>query len=91
MGGGDHSTQRTPQSGLAELCANRPGAIKIRHYLKNMEAEESLDLGENCSARLCAPKALSMPPGDEESEGDVGLLWQALIRWGGNAPARLAH
>jgi len=57
---------------------------KIRHYLKNMEAEESLDLGEKLLVQALRSEGLTMPVGDEESPGDAGVLWQALARWGGN-------
>ncbi len=57
---------------------------KIRHYLKNMEAEESLDLGEKLLVQALRSEGLTMPVGDEESPGAAGLLWQALARWGGN-------
>ncbi|MDO9236598.1 MAG: bifunctional (p)ppGpp synthetase/guanosine-3',5'-bis(diphosphate) 3'-pyrophosphohydrolase [Aquabacterium sp.] len=57
---------------------------RIRHYLKNMEAEESLDLGEKLLVQSLRAEGLSLPPGDEESEGDAGALWQVLARWGGN-------
>lgn len=57
---------------------------KIRHYLKNMEAEESLDLGEKLLVQALRAEGLPMPVGDEDSEGDAGTLWQALARWGGN-------
>ncbi len=57
---------------------------KIRSYLKNMEAEESLDLGEKLLVQALRAEGLTMPPGTEESEGAQGVLWQALIRWGGN-------
>lgn len=57
---------------------------KIRHYLKNMEAEESLDLGEKLLMQALRAEGLAMPTGDETTEGDAGVLWQSLIRWGGN-------
>ena len=57
---------------------------KIRHYLKNMETEESLELGEKLLMQALRAEGLTMPPGDEESAGDGGVLWQSLIRWGGN-------
>ncbi|MFW9616836.1 RelA/SpoT family protein [Aquabacterium sp.] len=57
---------------------------KIRHYLKNMEAEESLALGEKLLTQALRAEGLSLPPGNEDSEGDTGVLWQTLIRWGGN-------
>ncbi len=57
---------------------------KIRHYLKNMEAEESLALGEKLLMQALRAEGLSLPPGNEDSEGDTGALWQSLVRWGGN-------
>ncbi len=57
---------------------------KIRHYLKNMEAEESLELGEKLLMQALRAEGLTMPAGDETTEGDAGVLWQSLIRWGGN-------
>jgi guanosine-3',5'-bis(diphosphate) 3'-pyrophosphohydrolase len=57
---------------------------KVRHYLKNMEAEESLALGEKLLTQALRAEGLSLPPGAEDSQGHNGTLWQALIRWGGN-------
>jgi len=57
---------------------------KIRHYLKNMELEESLDMGEKLLSQSLRAEGLTVPPGDEHSEGRQGALWQAMIRWGGN-------
>jgi guanosine-3',5'-bis(diphosphate) 3'-pyrophosphohydrolase len=57
---------------------------KIRHYLKNMEAEESLELGEKLLMQSLRAEGLTMPSGDEDTAGDAGVLWQSLIRWGGN-------
>jgi GTP pyrophosphokinase/guanosine-3',5'-bis(diphosphate) 3'-pyrophosphohydrolase len=57
---------------------------KIRHYLKNMETEESLELGEKLLMQALRAEGLTMPAGNEESPGDAGVLWQSLTRWGGN-------
>jgi guanosine-3',5'-bis(diphosphate) 3'-pyrophosphohydrolase len=57
---------------------------KIRHYLKNMETEESLELGEKLLVQALRAEGLTLPSGDEDSDGDTGVLWQSLIRWGGN-------
>ncbi|MBI3382787.1 RelA/SpoT family protein [Aquabacterium sp.] len=57
---------------------------KIRHYLKNMEAEESLELGEKLLMQALRAEGLTMPAGNETTEGNAGVLWQSLIRWGGN-------
>ena len=55
----------------------------IRHYLKNMEAEESLSLGEKLLTQALRAEGLVMPGGDETSAEAEGTLWQALLRWSG--------
>jgi guanosine-3',5'-bis(diphosphate) 3'-pyrophosphohydrolase len=73
-----------PNPGWLNFVRTGRARSKIRSYLKNMEAEESLDLGEKLLAQALRAEGLTMPAGDEESEGDAGALWQSLIRWGGN-------
>ena len=53
---------------------------KIRHYLKNMEQEESEELGEKMLAQALRAEGLQMPG---SSAADTAL-WQALARWSGN-------
>ncbi|MBC8057775.1 MAG: bifunctional (p)ppGpp synthetase/guanosine-3',5'-bis(diphosphate) 3'-pyrophosphohydrolase [Rhizobiales bacterium] len=53
---------------------------KIRHYLKNMEQEESQDLGEKMLAQAMRAEGLHLPG----TEGDNAALWQLLTRWSGN-------
>jgi len=53
---------------------------KIRHYLKNMEQEESQDLGEKMLAQALRAEGLQLPGGDS---GEASL-WQQLTRWSGN-------
>jgi len=53
---------------------------KIRHYLKNMELEESQDLGEKMLAQALRAEGLHLPG----IEGDDSTLWQQLTRWSGN-------
>ncbi|MBP6251238.1 MAG: bifunctional (p)ppGpp synthetase/guanosine-3',5'-bis(diphosphate) 3'-pyrophosphohydrolase [Rubrivivax sp.] len=56
---------------------------KIRHYLKNLEQEESLALGEKMLAQALRAEGLKLPgtdPGDEIA----AALWQQLTRWSGN-------
>lgn len=60
---------------------------KIRHYLKNMKQEESLDLGEKLLAQAMRGEGLHMPAGDE-THGPATALWQTLIRWSGNRNKR---
>jgi GTP pyrophosphokinase/guanosine-3',5'-bis(diphosphate) 3'-pyrophosphohydrolase len=53
---------------------------KIRHYLKNMEEEESQELGEKMLAQALRAEGLQLPGGD----GADAALWQQLTRWSGN-------
>src|SRR3982751_6876910 len=53
---------------------------KIRHYLKNMEQEESQSLGEKMLAQALRAKGLTLPP----EEGSGTAIWQQLLRWTGN-------
>jgi guanosine-3',5'-bis(diphosphate) 3'-pyrophosphohydrolase len=53
---------------------------KIRHYLKNMEQEESQDLGEKMLAQAMRAEGLHLP-GSEPADA---ALWQQLTRWSGS-------
>src|ERR1700733_12439686 len=53
---------------------------KIRHYLKNMEQEESQDLGEKMLAQALRAEGLQLPGGDPVD----AMLWQPLTGWSGN-------
>ena len=53
---------------------------KIRHYLKNMEQEESQDLGEKMLAQALRAEGLQLP-NDEPADA---ALWQQLTRWSGS-------
>ncbi len=53
---------------------------KIRHYLKNMEQEESQELGEKMLAQALRAEGLHMPG----AEGTDASIWQQLARWSGN-------
>jgi len=61
------------------VCTGRARS-KIRHYLKNMEQEESQGLGEKMLAQALRAEGLSLPPAD----GAGAPIWQQLIRWTGN-------
>jgi GTP pyrophosphokinase/guanosine-3',5'-bis(diphosphate) 3'-pyrophosphohydrolase len=56
---------------------------KIRHYLKNMEAEESRALGEKMLAQALRGEGLQLPSADP-ADADAAALWQQLTRWSGN-------
>ena len=67
----------------------RPGRArsKIRHYLKNMEAEESYELGQKLLAQALRAEGLQMPSLEDAAESDSSL-WQPLVRWSGNRNRR---
>jgi len=56
---------------------------KIRHYLKNMEQEESRDLGEKLLSQALRGEGLTLPE-TENPDAATQALWQQLIRWSGN-------
>ena len=56
---------------------------KIRHYLKNMEQEESQDLGEKMLLQAMRAEGLQLPGPPGERPADA-TLWQQLTRWSGN-------
>ena len=61
---------------------------KIRHHLKNMEAEESYELGQKLLAQALRAEGLQLPAlDDHDSEADAAL-WQSLARWSGNRNRR---
>ena len=55
---------------------------KIRHYLKNLEHEESQALGDKLLTQALRAEGLGVPP-REVAEGEVSI-WPALLRWSGN-------
>jgi GTP diphosphokinase / guanosine-3',5'-bis(diphosphate) 3'-diphosphatase len=56
---------------------------KIRHYLKNMEADESRSMGEKMLAQALRAEGLQLPSGDP-NDATAQALWQQLTRWSGN-------
>ncbi|HEX2542044.1 MAG TPA: bifunctional (p)ppGpp synthetase/guanosine-3',5'-bis(diphosphate) 3'-pyrophosphohydrolase [Caldimonas sp.] len=61
------------------VCTGRARS-RIRHYLKNMEQEESRDLGEKMLAQALRAEGLPLP----SAEGPGSVVWQQLTRWTGN-------
>ena len=53
---------------------------KIRHFLKNLEQEESIALGEKLLAQALRSEGMTAPADDEEH----AVLWQTLTRWSGS-------
>ncbi len=56
---------------------------KIRHHLKNMESEESRELGEKLLATALRAEGLQ-PPSPDPADPTAVALWQQLTRWSGN-------
>ncbi|MDT8998409.1 bifunctional (p)ppGpp synthetase/guanosine-3',5'-bis(diphosphate) 3'-pyrophosphohydrolase [Paucibacter sp. APW11] len=56
---------------------------KIRHFLKNLEQEESRELGQKMLAQALRAEGLALPSLDDE-DNDAAQLWQELARWAGN-------
>ncbi|WIT11721.1 bifunctional (p)ppGpp synthetase/guanosine-3',5'-bis(diphosphate) 3'-pyrophosphohydrolase [Paucibacter sediminis] len=56
---------------------------KIRHFLKNLEQEESRELGQKMLAQALRAEGLAMPSLDDE-DNSASQLWQDLARWAGN-------
>ena len=56
---------------------------KIRHFLKNLEQEESRDLGEKMLSQALRAEGLALPSLADE-DGHAAQLWQQLARWAGN-------
>jgi GTP pyrophosphokinase/guanosine-3',5'-bis(diphosphate) 3'-pyrophosphohydrolase len=56
---------------------------KIRHYLKNMETDESRGMGEKMLAQALRAEGLQLPTSDP-SDAQAQALWQQLTKWSGN-------
>jgi GTP pyrophosphokinase/guanosine-3',5'-bis(diphosphate) 3'-pyrophosphohydrolase len=72
-----------PNPGWLNFVRTGRARSKIRHYLKNMEQEESEQLGEKLLTQALRAEGLALPPADP-AEGPPGGLWQQLTRWSGN-------
>jgi guanosine-3',5'-bis(diphosphate) 3'-pyrophosphohydrolase len=72
-----------PNPGWLNFVRTGRARSKIRHYLKNMEQEESQQLGEKLLAQALRSEGLTLPPSDP-NETAAAALWQALTRWSGN-------
>jgi GTP pyrophosphokinase/guanosine-3',5'-bis(diphosphate) 3'-pyrophosphohydrolase len=56
---------------------------KIRHYLKDLEQEESRELGEKMLAQAMRTEGLALP--SLELDAPEAPLWRALADWAGSA------
>jgi GTP pyrophosphokinase/guanosine-3',5'-bis(diphosphate) 3'-pyrophosphohydrolase len=76
------STSPNARPNPAWLNSVRTGRArsKIRHFLKNLEHEESITLGEKLLAQALRSEGMTVP--DEDAEH--AALWQSLTRWSGS-------
>ncbi len=72
-----------PSPGWLNMVRTGRARSKIRHYLKNMEAEESRALGEKMLQQALRAEGLQMPSSDP-NDADATAIWQQLTRWSGN-------
>ncbi len=72
-----------PNPGWLNFVRTGRARSKIRHFLKNLEQEESLALGEKMLAQALRSEGLRPPPADPTDEA-AAALWQQLTRWSGN-------
>jgi GTP pyrophosphokinase/guanosine-3',5'-bis(diphosphate) 3'-pyrophosphohydrolase len=56
---------------------------KIRHFLKNLEEDESRDLGEKMLTQALRAEGMQLPSMDDENQV-AAQAWQQLARWAGN-------
>ncbi|MCV2369401.1 RelA/SpoT family protein [Roseateles oligotrophus] len=56
---------------------------KIRHFLKNLEQDESRDLGEKMLSQALRAEGLALPSLDDE-DSTAAHQWLQLARWAGN-------
>ncbi len=75
-----------PNPGWLNFVRTGRARSKIRHYLKNLEQDDSRDLGEKMLAQALRAEGLAMPSGDtaDTANADAAALWQQLARWAGN-------
>jgi GTP pyrophosphokinase/guanosine-3',5'-bis(diphosphate) 3'-pyrophosphohydrolase len=72
-----------PNPGWLNFVRTGRARSKIRHYLKNMEQEESYALGEKLLAQALRAEGLKLPSGDP-SEDAAQALWTTVTKWSGN-------
>jgi GTP pyrophosphokinase/guanosine-3',5'-bis(diphosphate) 3'-pyrophosphohydrolase len=72
-----------PNPGWLNIVRTGRARSKIRHYLKNLEQEESLALGEKMLAQALRAEGLKLPSADPTDDAALAI-WQQLTRWSGN-------
>jgi GTP pyrophosphokinase/guanosine-3',5'-bis(diphosphate) 3'-pyrophosphohydrolase len=85
------ATSARPNPAWLNFVRTGRARSKIRHFLKNMEAEDSHELGRKLLAQALRAEGLQMPGevGDAvaPAEGEAAF-WPALVRWSGNRNRR---
>jgi GTP diphosphokinase / guanosine-3',5'-bis(diphosphate) 3'-diphosphatase len=71
-----------PSPGWLNMVRTGRARSKIRHYLKNLESDESRALGERMLAQALRAEGLSMPSSEPDDAAAVAL-WAQLARWSG--------
>jgi len=72
-----------PNPGWLNFVRTGRARSKIRHYLKNMEQEESRALGEKLLAQALRAEGLAAPSADP-ADAAAAAVWHQLTRWSGN-------
>ena len=72
-----------PNPGWLSMVRTGRARSKIRHYLKNMEQEESRAMGEKMLTQALRAEGLQ-PPSPDPTDTAALALWQQLTRWSGN-------
>jgi GTP diphosphokinase / guanosine-3',5'-bis(diphosphate) 3'-diphosphatase len=72
-----------PNPGWLNFVRTGRARSRIRHYLKNVELEESRALGEKLLAQALRAEGMPLPPA-ETSGDEAAMLWQLITRWSGN-------
>ena len=72
-----------PNPGWLSMVRTGRARSKIRHFLKNMESEESRALGERMLAQALRAEGLPLPAVDP-ADATSTALWHQLTRWSGN-------
>jgi GTP pyrophosphokinase/guanosine-3',5'-bis(diphosphate) 3'-pyrophosphohydrolase len=72
-----------PNPGWLSMVRTGRARSKIRHYLKNMEADESRAMGEKMLAQALRAEGLQ-PPSPDPGDATAVALWQQATRWSGN-------
>ena len=76
------SPSARPNPGWLAIVRTGRARSKIRHYLKNMENEESQALGERMFVQALRSEGLE-PPSTAPTDVLGTTLWQLLTRWSG--------